>query len=413
MPIYVEKIKDPKTGKMIEKKVDGQKQYYIRTYVEDDTGRKKQIKRHNKKWLGRNGYNLALQEEVRLKNAILLEENKINNITLHELKLAYLEYWSTKVDSDTLKYKETLLNHICEYDNTKQVDTYPNRPVKLITKKTYESWKQQMLNKQYYRGQYSYNYSLKRLNCMHNEISSMYNFAIINGMLVSNIPKQVGGFGTAKEIKMSKLSRKYETIDYGEYLALMEATRDNHKYNTIFDLMFTCGPRIGEIRAFRILDYNYNKKSLMVNHSLSKKNELKDPKTASSKAPIDLDDIVSEKINHIIDELKKDPDFSDKWYLFGNKYMPISSHAIDYNKNKYFKMAQINKHLRLHDFRHSCATWLFSLGIPITVISRILRHSDIGITMKTYTHLVEEDYNNSLSKIANLKKGTSPNTSPK
>ena len=44
MPVYEEK-----------EKVDGKTRYFIRTYVEDINGKKKQITKHNKNWIGRNG----------------------------------------------------------------------------------------------------------------------------------------------------------------------------------------------------------------------------------------------------------------------------------------------------------------------------------------------------------------------
>lgn len=405
MPIYVEKIKDKKNGKMIEKKVDGQKQYFIRTYVEDENGLRKQITRHNKKWLGRNGYNLARQEEIRLKNDILIEEEKNKNITLHELEEMYLKYIKSTIDHDSLHTQKIKLDHFCEIDYTNQVNTYPNKPIKNITKDIYINWKNEMRKKKYQNGTKSYNYSIKYLNNIHNVIISMFDFAITNGYIQFNVAKQVGKFGTSKEIKMCKQNQIYTTISYEEYIRLMNATKNDLKYNIIFDLWFTRGPRPGEIRAFKINDYNFEKKQLMVNHTLSKSNELKEPKTVSSKNTIDLDDELNHKINELVLSYKKEKNFCDEWFLFGNKDIPISSHALNYNKNKYFKLANINKeNMRLHDFRHSCATWLFSIGIPVTVICRILRHQDVSTTLKTYTHLVENDYINALYKLQEIKK---------
>lgn len=142
----------------------------------------------------------------------------------------------------------------------------------------------------------------------------------------------------------------------------------------------------------------------MVNYTLSKDNKLKDPKTASSRATIDLDDQLNDKILELIEYWKTFTDYSDTWFLF-NGSTPISSNALENAKNKYFKLANIDKHIRLHDFRHSCATWLFSIGIPITIISRILRHANPKETMKTYTHLLEKDYNLELDKINKYKTG--------
>lgn len=400
MPIYTEKIK--KNGKSVEKKVNSQKQYYIRTYIEDEFGNRKQITRHNKKWLGRDGYIKAMQEEVRLKNETIIKDEKNKNITLKELKNKYLEHIKSRIDMDTLKAKETKLNHFCEIDNTNQVITFPNQRIKRITKDMYVEWQNQMKAKKYHHGKKNCDYSIEHLNRIHNEIVLMFNYAINEHLMNINPAIQAGKFGTLKEIKLSKKNKNYSVINYSEYLRLMQVTIDDKKYNTLFDLMFSCGPRAGEIRAFKIKDYSYEKKQLMVNFTMSKKNELKEPKTTSSKSIIDLDDILNEKINNLINNMKKESGYNDEWYIFNGK-TPISSRAMNYNKDKYFKLAGIDKHLRLHDFRHSCATWLFSIGTPITVISKILRHQDISITMKTYTHLIEEDYRRELTRINNIK----------
>lgn len=141
----------------------------------------------------------------------------------------------------------------------------------------------------------------------------------------------------------------------------------------------------------------------MVNHTLTNKNELKAQKTSSSEATIDLDDTLNLKIKTLINCLKESKEYNDNWFIL-NGLTPISTHALINAKNKYFKLANIDKHLRLHDFRHSCATWLFSINIPLTTISKILRHANIQETMKTYTHLLKEDYEKQMNYINGVRK---------
>lgn len=398
MPVYEEK-----------KKREGKTQYYIRTYVKDENGNTKQITRHNKEWLGRNGKFEAQKEENRLRSHGLREEKeqKKRTVTLSELEEEFLEYISKNVDEDTLHANRVLLDHFCQSDKTNQVSTFPNAKVLNITEEMYIKWQKEMVNKKYFRGRQEKPLSIGYLNTIHNVICRMYDFAIHKDYCKINIARLSGKFGTYKEQKMSKKIVDYSTINFEEYVKLLEVSKTNLKYNTYFDLEFSRGVRTGEIRAFRVCDYIPEKKELMVNHTLSKKNVLKSPKTLASKAPIKLTEELNQKIQNLIDILSKQSNFNNQWFIFGGE-KPISSHALDYNKDKYFKLAGINKHLRLHDFRHSCATWLFSIGVPITVISKMLRHSSVKETLQTYVHLANEDYNfylNAIGQIQNSDKG--------
>ncbi len=45
---------------------------------------------------------------------------------------------------------------------------------------------------------------------------------------------------------------------------------------------------------------------------------------------------------------------------------------------------------RFHDLRHSCATLLLAQGVPARVVMEVLGHSQIGLTMNTYAHVIPE-----------------------
>jgi integrase len=44
-------------------------------------------------------------------------------------------------------------------------------------------------------------------------------------------------------------------------------------------------------------------------------------------------------------------------------------------------------HIRFHDLRHSAATLLLGLGIHPKIVSELLDHSQIGITLDLYSHV--------------------------
>ena len=76
---------------------------------------------------------------------------------------------------------------------------------------------------------------------------------------------------------------------------------------------------------------------------------------------------------------------------------PASNNRFSDRKNKNCEKAGV-KQIRLHDFRHSCASLLIYKGASINMISKFLGHSKIEETLNTYTHL----YSNALSDITNL-----------
>src|SRR4051794_2846864 len=48
------------------------------------------------------------------------------------------------------------------------------------------------------------------------------------------------------------------------------------------------------------------------------------------------------------------------------------------------------RQIRLHDLRHGAASLMLAAGVPMAIVSKMLRHSSIGITVDTYGHLSEE-----------------------
>lgn len=46
--------------------------------------------------------------------------------------------------------------------------------------------------------------------------------------------------------------------------------------------------------------------------------------------------------------------------------------------------------IRFHDLRHTCATYLLRSGVPARVVQEILGHSEIRVTLDTYTHVLPD-----------------------
>jgi integrase len=63
-------------------------------------------------------------------------------------------------------------------------------------------------------------------------------------------------------------------------------------------------------------------------------------------------------------------------------------------RNRSFKRIKvrsgIREDLRFHDLRHTCATLLLSEGVNVKVVSEMLGHASITITLNTYSHVLPD-----------------------
>lgn len=54
------------------------------------------------------------------------------------------------------------------------------------------------------------------------------------------------------------------------------------------------------------------------------------------------------------------------------------------------KRAGLPATIRMHDLRHTCATLLLSRGFPVKVVSEMLGHSDVAITLSVYQSVLPD-----------------------
>jgi integrase len=59
-------------------------------------------------------------------------------------------------------------------------------------------------------------------------------------------------------------------------------------------------------------------------------------------------------------------------------------------------------HLSTHAFRHSYRSWLDAVGTPVSVQQKLMRHTDIRVTMNTYGDVVTDEMSTASLKVAEL-----------
>ena len=64
-------------------------------------------------------------------------------------------------------------------------------------------------------------------------------------------------------------------------------------------------------------------------------------------------------------------------YITTHRFKPLLKHA---------RLPQI----KLHDLRHTCATLLLCKNVNPKIVSEMLGHASIAITLRTYSHVLSD-----------------------
>ena len=160
--------------------------------------------------------------------------------------------------------------------------------------------------------------------------------------------------------------------------------------------------RIGELKELTWKDIDFENKTVSINKQITKQSSRENwrfvpPKTKKSNRVLPLTKVLLNDLKTLKESDKEILfGFNDKFFVVGD-IAPASNNRFSDRKNKNCEKAGV-KQIRLHDFRHSCASLLIYKGASINMVSKFLGHSKIEETLNTYTHL----YSNALSDITNL-----------
>jgi integrase len=66
---------------------------------------------------------------------------------------------------------------------------------------------------------------------------------------------------------------------------------------------------------------------------------------------------------------------------------PLDASYVTHHLQKLLASASL-RHQRFHDLRHACASLLLAQGVPARVVMDVLGHSQVSLTLNTYSHVV-------------------------
>lgn len=323
----------------------------------------------------------AENEEARYR--IKIDERKVNTstITIEEAYLEYLEDKKAKVKRQTAE-KE---NHRYSYIK-------PIAKVKIneLDVKKYKKWLEG-LN----QTTLSAETKNKVVQCLRRIIKYSTKYYNTQNTILEFI----------EPIKdVNALKKEMDFYTYEEYLQF-DSVIDNFEYHTLFEILYFIGLRQGELQALTWNDIDFKKKEIKINKTLTTKLKGEDwtvstPKTKNSIRTLPMTERVYNDLKTMLNNAKKYSNFEIKWFVFGNS-RPFGETRIQDAKNKYCDLAELRR-IRIHDFRHSCASLLINQGASIVLVSKYLGHSNVSITLNTYTHLFKNELTQMTEILNNL-----------
>jgi integrase len=159
------------------------------------------------------------------------------------------------------------------------------------------------------------------------------------------------------------------------------------------------GLRIGEICALNEKSLDFDQGILHITHTAQRVTGkgivFKEPKTKASKSLLPMTDSVSSILRQRIHSIKTNRIRYAN--IYDNQYRGYLSVREDgsfmtpsYVSGVFRETLQSQEeipHIRFHDLRHSCASWLLYNGVDLKTIQEVLRHADFSTTANTYSHV--------------------------
>ena len=209
-----------------------------------------------------------------------------------------------------------------------------------------------------------------------------------------------------------------EAITRKQERAFLEfVASDKHfcKYYDGIYILFKTGLRISEFVGLTLADVDMKNRKINISHQLQRKRNMEyvieDTKTSSGTRVIPMTDDVYECFKRIIANRKKpkvEPMICGKsgfLYLDKNDMPMVALHWEKYFQHICEKYNSIYKvqmpKITPHVCRHTFCSNMAKSGMNPKTLQYIMGHSDIGVTLNTYTHIGFEDAQEELQRIAN------------
>lgn len=342
----------------------------------------------------------AQEIEAKMRNNDTFE-NKIINYKFNEIYLKYINDCKIEIEKGNMR-KSTLDSKICIFEKH-IVPYFKNYFINKIYKTDILNFQQKISQKKNLRNS-KQNLSIGTLRKIYKQLNAFFEYCLQEEFIYSNPCRKVNNF------KNEKQEKEFLTLDeFSKLINIIENTRDK----TILHLLFFSGIRISELLGLKLdtIILNVDNPYIKICNTYHKGEIREYAKTEDSKDIVFID----ENTKNVLIEYINSKDFKDynSNYLFpslDSKSGILSEKAVGNMIKKYCVIANIDKKITCHTFRHSHVAMLIDMGLTLEDIKNRVRHASIKTTSDEYGHMYDSRKKEIANSIANYVQNHSKNS---
>ena len=308
------------------------------------------------------------------------------DMTFGSLVELYMDDCKSRLKPTTCSNKEFIIN-------LKLLPFFQSMPINMIDAVAVRKWQNELIS-------HENNYAQTYLKTVNNQLSAIMNYAVKYYKLPVNPVRVCGSMG-----KKNAASMKFWTVD--EFNKFIAVVGDKPNSKVIFELLFWTGMRSGEMLALTLNDFDFNAMTVSISKNytrLDKQDLILEPKTPKSKRTITIPKFLGEMVQNYVSRLC---DYEPNERLFSS-----TKYFLHHEMERGCKKSGVKK-IRVHDLRHSHASFLIEMGFSPLLISERLGHENIETTLGTYSHLYPNKQSEVADKIEKVVMGDNVSESPK
>lgn len=240
------------------------------------------------------------------------------------------------------------------------------------------------------------------INKLYQQLGTTFKIAINKGYLLRNPMINVLKPKSDKEDKKVRALTFEEQQLLTEYLMNKDITEC--RYKNVYLIQMFMGLRISEVLALTTHDIDLENRRLRVRRTLTK-DEIgntimgKSTKTYAGKRELPIPDYL---MNSIMEQMRiaENQDNNDEKLLFKPEYKQYADRENANNELKrLLKRIFGIEDITTHSLRHTYGTRCIESGMAPVVVQRLMGHTDIAVTLNTYTSVFDEFKQKEIDKV--------------